>query len=92
MIIDLCSWLRLRWYHTHDSRRSPAGFPDLVIAGPNQVIYAELKSTRGRLTADQAAWIEALNAAGTNAYVWRPDDIHEINVILQKLARGNLGQ
>ena len=88
MVTDLCRWLRLRWYHTHDSRRSNAGFPDLVIVGPGEVIYAELKSERGRLSSAQAEWIEALNAAGTKAYVWRPSDMREISQILRDLARG----
>lgn len=90
IVTDLCDWLRLLWYHTHDSRRSPAGFLDLCIVGPNEVIFAELKSVKGKLTADQKKWIDALHRAGVKAYVWRPDDIYEVKAILTKLAKGTL--
>lgn len=33
-ITDYCDWLKLTWHHETDSRRSRAGFPDLVITGP----------------------------------------------------------
>ena len=47
-------------YHTHDSRRSQKGFPDLVLVRPPQVIFAELKGPGGRVTPEQQVWIEAL--------------------------------
>lgn len=49
------------------------GWPDLVLVR-DRVLFAELKSPRGRLTTDQRAWIERLTAAGQETYVWRPDD------------------
>jgi hypothetical protein len=68
-------------YHTHDSRRSEAGFPDLVLVKastddrPGNIIFAELKADRGRLTPAQRVWLEALGACpGVEAYVWRPAD------------------
>lgn len=39
-----CGW---RIYHTHDSRRSAAGFPDLVMVRDVRLIFAELKSDIG---------------------------------------------
>ena len=72
-----------RWmvYHTYDSRRSQAGFPDLVLVRFPWTVFAELKMPRGRLTDDQARWLLALgrNNAG-EVVVWRPehwDDILE---------------
>lgn len=49
-------------YHTHDSRRSAEGFPDLVAVHPDQrrLIFAELKSATGRVASVQQEWIEAL--------------------------------
>ena len=47
-IRKLCADLALSRYHTLDSRGSSAGFPDLVIAGPSGVIFAECKSMPGR--------------------------------------------
>lgn len=72
-----CAWLGLSCYHTHDSRRSVAGFPDLVIVG-RQVAFVELKAA-SRISRAQQAWLDALVAAGAQVYIWRPqhwpDDI-----------------
>jgi hypothetical protein len=61
-------------YHTHDSRRSQAGFPDLVLVHPDrkQVLYRELKTEKGRLRPEQQEWLLSLRAAGVDAEVWRP--------------------
>lgn len=74
LIIDLCRWHHLLCYHTHDSRRSARGFPDLVICGPNGVLFRELKAETGRLTIDQTCWGQGLLEAGANCAVWRPAD------------------
>ena len=66
--------LGLLWYHTHDSRRSPSGFPDLVIVG-DRVIYRELKTAKGKVTDAQAGWLHALVMAEQDACVWRPADL-----------------
>ena len=73
-----CAKLRgWRHYHTHDSRRSPSGFPDLVLVR-DRVLYRELKTERGKVSKDQKEWIGALNAARQDAKVWRPKDWNEI--------------
>jgi len=71
---EAARWLGLRPYHTHDSRRSEPGFPDLVIVGPGGVLFREVKTARGRVTPDQRRWLDALSAAGADAGVWRPGD------------------
>lgn len=72
---DACRALRLRAYHTHDSRRSEPGFPDLVIVGPRGILYRELKTQKGRVRPDQADWIFDLTRARQNAGLWRPTDL-----------------
>jgi VRR-NUC domain-containing protein len=66
----LYDWLT---YHTFDSRGSEPGFPDLVLARPERVIFAELKVGAGRLTRAQRIWLDTLGRTG-HARLWRPDD------------------
>ena len=69
---------RLGWlaYHTHDSRRSQAGYPDLhlVHEGRRLSILRELKSQKGTVSPAQKDWIRGLTAAGVDVGVWRPID------------------
>lgn len=64
-------------YHTHDSRRSQPGFPDLVMVSGKRgmVLYRELKSATGKLRPEQVTWLDELTAAGEDAGVWRPADL-----------------
>lgn len=71
-VVEACRWLGLHCYHTHDSRRSVPGFPDLVIAGPGGVLFRELKAA-SRLSRQQSDWITALARAGADVTVWRPE-------------------
>ena len=68
----LCKLLGLLYFHVHDSRRSPSGFPDLLIAGPGAILFAELKTQRGRVSPAQKEWIAALESAGQSVFLWRP--------------------
>lgn len=70
-------------WHTHDSRHSPAGWPDLVMARPPRLVFAELKSARGKLTDDQRECHAALRACGQECHVWRPKDWPSIERILR---------
>jgi hypothetical protein len=69
----LCRWYGLSCYHTHDSRRSESGFPDLVIVG-KRVLWRELKSQTGIATSPQLKWLLDLRLAGEDAKIWRPED------------------
>ena len=83
-------------YHTHDSRRSDPGFPDLVLVRGGRIIFAELKREDGKLTTDQKEWIFQLEqvqekvssapaSTGCNfrVYVWRPSDWPVIELWLE---------
>jgi len=78
--------LGLLCYHTHDSRRSEPGFPDLVIVGRRGVLIRELKRQRGAVTSAQSAWLDALTTAGADADVWRPADLIDGTVLDQMRA------
>jgi hypothetical protein len=65
-----------------------SGFPDLVLVHPGNsvhkatVLYAELKTQRGKTTASQEQWLTALRACGQMAFVWRPTQMGEIYELL----------
>ena len=62
-------------YHTYDSRRSAPGFPDIVAVRGDRMLAWELKSAKGRVRAEQAAWIDALaGVPGVDARIVRPGD------------------
>lgn len=58
------------------------GFPDLVLTKPGRLIFAELKSDAGVVTASQWRWIETLELAYAETYIWRPRDIQTIATVL----------
>ena len=66
---------QVMWYHTWSSVRSNPGFPDLVCCGPGGILFRELKTATGKVTAAQARWLERLRAGGADASVWRPADL-----------------
>jgi hypothetical protein len=77
----LTGWLV---YHTHDSRRSQPGFPDLVLLRAPVALFVECKSERGRLRAEQAVFLDTLTACGCDARVWRPGDWPEVVETLRR--------
>jgi hypothetical protein len=62
-------------YHTHDSRKSPEGFPDWVYASIHGHIFRELKREHEKPAAAQEEWLMILQAGGADAGVWRPSDL-----------------
>lgn len=77
LVIDFARIHGWRHYHTHDSRRSAAGFPDLVLVRGAELVFVELKSEKGRLSAEQELWLLALGATGAEVHAWRPSDERE---------------
>lgn len=101
-VIDLAHMLGWRVTHFRPAKtkhgwRTPLagdpGFPDLVLARGGRVIFAELKSERGRLTADQEAWLDQLaqpvgpqvveRIASHEVYVWRPSHVDHVARVLR---------
>lgn len=73
-IRTMAASLGLLRFHVYNSRHSEPGFPDLVIVG-TRVLWRELKTQRGKVSAAQRQWIRALTDAGQDAAVWRPSQL-----------------
>ena len=95
-VLNLARLYGWRSAHFSDSRRQirpgvfvgdrgAAGWPDLVLVR-ERIVFAELKAANGRLRRGQAAWLDALKAAGAETYVWRPDDLPEIVAVFSRRA------
>ena len=81
-------------YFTWSSLNSPRGFPDLVMLNPPRVVFAELKTTKGKASTwkimksgrwapGQVEWLETLRQCpGVETYLWTPRDWDEINRVL----------
>jgi hypothetical protein len=84
-VAGLLGWLA---YHTHDSRRSHKGFPDLAMVHPERpelgVVYLECKRQKNPspYTPEQQAWIVALQRAGCTAAMVQPCDHEWVSAVL----------
>lgn len=85
-VAALASELGLLWHYCTDSRRCRGhrGLPDLLIAGPNGLVFAELKTEYDDTTAEQDLWGWTLTRAWTSMglaghpsgwIVWRESDL-----------------
>ena len=82
-IINLAEAMKWRVFHCARADLSvrswtAKGFPDLVLARDETVLFVELKSETGRLTKDQEKWRDCL----PHWHLWRPTDWDEIRKIL----------
>lgn len=79
---ELQEWVRrlardlgCMFYHTWNSQKSAAGFPDcVIITQDNRLIVAELKREHTKPSAAQLGWLAAFRDAGVETYIWRPSD------------------
>ncbi len=71
------------YYHTWNSQNSVAGFPDYVFMKPPRIIYAELKSEKGKVTRAQEYMLLTLNQCNQTTYIWRPSDWNDIEEVLR---------
>ncbi|HEY8597104.1 MAG TPA: hypothetical protein VIL85_01660 [Thermomicrobiales bacterium] len=73
LVVDLAERFRWLCWHDNDSRRNDAELPDLLLLR-ERLIWRELKTQKGRLSAEQAAWGERLLRGGQDWAIWRPQD------------------
>ena len=66
-------------YHTYDSRRSQAGFPDLILLRDGRGFAIEVKVERGVVRPTQQAWLDAFALVpGFESMVARPSNFVEL--------------
>lgn len=81
---DLARLYGWRFWFCWTSIHSPRGLPDLILARPPRLIFAELKSEKGMVSLEQQGWLDTLGACpGCEAYLWRPADLEEITEVLR---------
>jgi VRR-NUC domain len=83
--LELAGWLGWLAYHDYDSRKNSPGFLDTVLAKRGRIIFAELKSEKGKLRPQQKIWYEILKTCpGIEVYVWKPSQWDEIVETLKR--------
>jgi hypothetical protein len=86
-VIEFARLSGWRVYHTHDSRHSEPGFPDLTMVRNGCLIFAELKADKGRLSPAQREWLADLETVAgwpaVEVYTWRPSQWSEIEEALR---------
>jgi len=85
-IKDLARLFGWKYYHTWRSIHSPAGFPDCVLVRQSRIIFAELKSEKGKVSPAQQEWLDALGNVGdkdVQVYLWHPSDFDKIVEVLR---------
>jgi hypothetical protein len=79
------------FYHTHDSRHSPAGFPDVMLARPEPgvglVDAFEAKTPQGNVSLAQQTWLAALDGKTVHARVVRPADLADVPALVARRSR-----
>lgn len=84
-VIDLARLNGFLVYHTHDSRRSAPGFPDIVAIRGEDLLAIETKSQRGRLTPDQEHWLRAFaGVERVQALLVKPAGWDELAALLSR--------
>ncbi len=74
-VVEMARWRGWLVYHTHDSRRSEPGFPDLILLRGRRMMAVELKSATGALTVAQIQWLQGFAKVADSVVeveTWRP--------------------
>ena len=94
VVTETATWYGWTYYHSRPAIMKSgkwataleglAGFPDLVLVHETRgLVFAELKSEKGRLSHKQQRWIDLLRLAGQEVYVWKPSDFGEVKLRLK---------
>lgn len=83
-VVELAGYYRWRHFHPYEMRRSDPGWPDLVLCRAPELIFAELKTDRGRLRPEQQDWLSLLAACRQEVHVWRPRDLEQVHARLRR--------
>lgn len=75
LVIMKCDDNGLTWWHDYNSKRNPAGLPDLTICGTHHLIWRELKLIGESPQKEQVTWKYRLLGAGQDYAVWTPRDL-----------------
>jgi hypothetical protein len=74
-VMNLARLLGWKSCHVWISIRSNPGFPDCCFVRGERLIFAELKSERGKVSEAQRDWLDALGAVpGVETFVFYPSD------------------
>jgi Holliday junction resolvase len=88
-VMNALKKLGWRTYHTFDSRKSAAGFPDIIALRGDRGLAIELKAenhrTKRERMQEQLAWLVAFDQAGFETALWQPTHWLD-NTILEALA------
>jgi hypothetical protein len=79
-VMIVASQLGWLFYHAYDPIADEAGFPDLVMTRRGRVIFAELKTEKGKVSDEQRKWLELLSMCPkpVEVYLWRPSMMEKI--------------
>ena len=88
-IVEMATALGWLTYHTHDSRRSDKGYPDLTCSHPlHGVVWFECKrQAKPKITREQRDWIRTLQQSGNLAAIVRPSDADWVESVLRGTER-----
>jgi len=77
-VVDLSAALGWTHFHNLHARGSDAGWPDLVLCRPPELLIVELKREAGELSTAQRQWLQRLEMCGVEVHVWKPSDFPAI--------------
>jgi len=85
-LLTLNGWLLVdhQFEQAHYAKRTSKGRPDILAIRAPRVLFAEIKSEKGKLSPHQKLWLMELEQCpGVEVYCWRPSMWDDIVRVLQ---------